>query len=47
MKSVVSAPKDQRRLLGGPGSSGGMVDLDESSEDDDLVPEPARTSSDR
>jgi hypothetical protein len=36
VKSVVSAPKGpQRRLLGGPSPSGGMVDLDESSDDDD------------
>ena len=49
LKSVVSAPKEQRRLLlGGPGPSGGMVDLDEnSSSDDDPVTEPTRTVSDR
>jgi len=47
VKSVVSAPKEQRRLLGGPGPSGGMVDLDESSGEDDPVTEPTRTLSDR
>jgi len=47
VKSVVSAPKEQRRPLGGPGPSGGMVDLDESSSSDDPVTEPTRTSSDR
>jgi len=46
VKSVVSAPKDHRRLLGGPGPSGSMVDLDESSSDDDPLTEPTGTSSD-
>jgi len=44
VKSVVSAPKEQRRLLGGLGPSDGIVDLDESSSsDDDPVTEPTRT----
>ena len=35
MRSVVSAPEAKQRLLGNEGgASGGMVDLDESSEDE-------------